>query len=68
MTAKGNRIAVVDDGSDLAGLFSGALGSVGCKTRAFDNPVSAIKDISIHHSECRLVLTDWKMPILPGLN
>jgi CheY-like chemotaxis protein len=44
-----------------------ALRAVGYKTKAFEDPFSAIEEIGAKHSEYSLVLTDWRMPKMNGL-
>ena len=61
------RIIVVDDEPDLASLFCDGLQSAGYKTKAFNDPEAAIEYISTHDSEISLVITDWKMPKMNGL-
>ena len=61
------QIIVIDDDPDLASLFCDGLKSAGYKTVAFDDPKAAIEYISKHNSEVSLVITDWKMPKMNGL-
>mgnify|MGYP003581177966 FL=1 len=67
MTEKRKRIVVVDDEADLAQLFSHALESSGFKAIAFDDPIAALEHIAANPHECSMVITDWKMPNMNGL-
>jgi DNA-binding response OmpR family regulator len=67
MNSERKRIIVVDDEPDLARLFCDSLQSAGYKTQAFDDPEVAIEHISTNNSKISLVITDWKMPKLNGL-
>jgi len=67
MDSERKRIVVVDDEPDLARLFCDGLQSAGYKTKAFDDPEAALEHISMHNSEVGLVITDWKMPKMNGL-
>ena len=67
MNSERKRIVVVDDEPDLARLFCDSLQSAGYKTQAFDDPEVAIEHISTNNSKISLVITDWKMPQLNGL-
>lgn len=60
-------VAVIDDELDLAQLFSDALNSIGIKTKAFSDPVTAVDYLHKYHNYFRLVITDWKMPSMSGL-
>jgi len=67
MNEKRKRIAVVDDESDLAELFSQGLKQAGFKTIAFDDPIAALEHIASNPQEFSMVITDWKMPKMNGL-
>ena len=43
MAGHRNRIAIIDDESDIANLFSEGLEMAGFKTTAFDDPEDAIE-------------------------
>jgi len=51
----------------LAELFSQALQSAGLKAIAFDDPIAALEHIAGKPHEFSLVITDWKMPNMNGL-
>jgi DNA-binding response OmpR family regulator len=61
------RIAIVDDESDLAELFSQALQSAGLKATAFDDPIAALEHVATNPQEFSMVITDWKMPKMNGI-
>ena len=67
MDSERKRIVVVDDEPDLARLFCDSLQSAGYNTQGFDDPEAAIEHISTNNSKIILVITDWKMPKLNGL-
>jgi two-component SAPR family response regulator len=51
----------------LTNLFSEALNSAGLNAVGFDDPLSALVYLREHHSDIALVVTDWKMPKMSGL-
>ncbi len=58
---------MVDDEPDLIQLFSGVLKSAGFDAISFDNPISAVDYVQEHRSEISLLVTDWCMPQMNGL-
>mgnify|MGYP003575475544 CR=1 FL=1 len=60
-------IVLVDDEMDLVQLFSDALRSSGLDVIPFDSPLKALDYIIENHSKILLVLTDWRMPEINGL-
>jgi two-component system response regulator ChvI len=60
-------VAVIDDEADLANLFVEALNSENIKAIAFSDPLAAVDYLHDHHSEFCLVITDWRMPSISGL-
>jgi DNA-binding NtrC family response regulator len=60
-------IVLVDDEVDLVQLFSDALKSAGLEVIQFDNPIKALEYVRNYHSNISLVLTDWRMPQMNGL-
>ena len=60
-------ILLVDDEKDILDLFSEYLTSNGFNTISFDNPVKAIKYFYQNPNNCSLVITDYKMPQMSGL-
>lgn len=67
MRKRRSWVAIVDDEVDLAQLFSDALNTYGIKAKAFNNPISATDYFYHHHDEFSLVITDWRMPGMNGL-
>jgi DNA-binding response OmpR family regulator len=61
------RIAIIDDESDLAELFSQGLQSAGLNAISFYDPIGALEYIAAKQHEFSLVITDWKMPKMNGL-
>ena len=66
MAAQRNQIAIIDDETDIAKLFSEGLKMAGFKTIAFDDPEDAIEYISVNHSKIALTTVDWWMPLTDG--
>ena len=61
-------ILLVDDEKDILDLFSEYLTSNGFNTISFDNPVKAIKYFYQNPNNCSLVITDYKMPQMSGID
>ena len=61
-------ILLVDDEKDILDLFSEFLTSNGFNTISFDNPVKAIKYFYQNLNNCSLVITDYKMPQMYGID
>jgi response regulator RpfG family c-di-GMP phosphodiesterase len=59
---------LVDDEKDILDLFSDYLTSNGFNTISFDNPVKAIKYFYQNPNNCSLVITDYKMPQMSGID
>ena len=59
---------MVDDEKDILDLFSEYLTSNGFNTISFDNPVKAIKYFYQNPNNCSLVITDYKMPQMSGID
>ena len=66
LTYQRNQIAIIDDETDIAKLFSEGLEMAGFKTIAFDDPEDAIEYISVNHSKIALTTVDWWMPLMDG--
>jgi DNA-binding NtrC family response regulator len=60
-------IAIVDDEVDLANLFADVLNSEGFEAITFSDPLSAIGHLNSHHHDFSMVITDWRMPSMNGL-
>ena len=64
-------ILLVDDEKDILELFSECLKSEGYEIISFDNPIDAINYLDNNEnniSDCSLVITDYKMPQISGLD
>ena len=59
---------MVDDEKDILDLFSEYLTSNGFNTISFDNPDKAIKYFYQNPNNCSLVITDYKMPQMSGMD
>jgi len=59
---------LVDDEKDILDLFSEYLTSNGFNTISFDNPVKAIKYFYQNPNNCSLVIADYKMPQMSGID
>ena len=59
---------MVDDEKDILDLFSEYLTSNGFNTISFDNPVNALKYYYQNQSNCSLVITDYKMNQMSGID
>ena len=66
MAGHRNRIAIIDDETDIAKLFSKGLEMAVFKTIAFDYPEDAIEYISLNHSKIALTTVDWWMLLIDG--
>ncbi len=60
-------ILLVDDEKDILDLFSEYLSSSGFNTISFQNPMKALDYFYQYQSNCSLVITDYKMPQMSGL-
>ena len=61
-------ILLVDDEKDILDLFCEYLTSNGFNTISFDNPVKAIKYFYENPNNCSLVIADYKMPQISGID
>ena len=60
-------ILLVDDEKDILELFTEYLSSSGFNTISFQNPMKALDYFYQYQSNCFLVITDYKMPQMSGL-
>jgi DNA-binding NtrC family response regulator len=67
MVSDRDAVLIVDDEPDLVNLFTDALKAGDLNAIGFDNPLTALEYISENHSTICLVVTDWKMPDMNGL-
>ena len=61
-------ILLVDDEKDILDLFSEYLSSNGFNTISFQNPLDALKYFYQNPNNCSLVITDYKMPQMSGID
>jgi response regulator RpfG family c-di-GMP phosphodiesterase len=63
-------VLLVDDEKDILFLYSECLKSDGYQTISFDNPIEALNYLNKNDniSNCSLVITDYKMPQMSGID
>ena len=61
-------ILLVDDEKDILDLFTEYLISNGLKTISFQNPIEALNFLNGNINNCSLVITDYSMPQMSGLD
>ena len=59
---------MVDDDKDTVYTFDIYLKSIGYSTISFDNPIEALDYFNKNFSNCILVITDYGMPQMSGLD
>jgi DNA-binding response OmpR family regulator len=64
---KDNYILLVEDEKDILDLFTEYLSSSGFNTISFQNPIEALNYFDQNQSNCSLVIADYKMPQISGL-
>ena len=64
---KDNYILLVEDEKDILDLFTEYLSSSGFNTISFQNPMEALNYFYQNQSNCSLVIADYKMPQMSGL-
>jgi DNA-binding NtrC family response regulator len=62
-----STIAVIDNDNDIVSLFKEALELSGYNVTAFTDPIKAFNHIKQQPKEYELVLSDYKMPSMNGL-
>ena len=60
-------VMVVDDDEELANLYRRFLERSGFDSVSFTDPLSALDHFSQNHDKYCLVITDWEMPNLDGV-
>jgi CheY-like chemotaxis protein len=60
-------ILLVEDEKDILDLFTEYLSSDGFNTISFQNPIEALNYFYQNQINCSLVITDYKMPEMSGL-
>ena len=63
-----NYILLVDDEKDILDLFTEYLLSNGFNTISFQNPKAALNYFYQNQSNCSIVITDYKMPQMSGID
>ena len=63
-----NYILLVDDEKDILDLFTEYLSSNGFNTISFQNPLDALEYFYKKPTNCSLIITDYKMPQMIGLD
>lgn len=58
---------LVDDESDILNILRTGLARYGHKVMAFSDPMLALKEFAVNHSDYALILTDLRMPAMSGL-
>jgi len=61
-------ILLVDDEKDILELFTEYLSSNGFNIISFQNPLDALEYFYKNQSNCSLVITDYKMPQMSGID
>jgi DNA-binding response OmpR family regulator len=59
---------LVDDEKDILDLFTEYLSSNGFNTISFQNPLDALEYFYKNQSNCYLIITDYKMPQMSGID
>lgn len=62
-----NYILLVDDEKDVLALFDEYLTASGFNIISFDNPVNALEYFYENINNCSVVITDYRMPEMSGL-
>ena len=62
-----DAVLIIDDEPDLANLFTHALKAADLNAIGFDNPLTALEYTRENHDAICLIVTDWKMPDMNGL-
>lgn len=61
-------VAVIDDEVDLVSLFKDALSQIdGVEVFGFSDPHLAIEHFQINHHNYRVVISDYRMPGMTGI-
>jgi DNA-binding response OmpR family regulator len=61
-------ILLIDDEKDILDLFTEYLSSNGFNTISFQNPLDALNYFYQNQSNCSIVITDYKMPQMSGID
>ena len=63
-----NYILLVEDEKDILELFTEYLSSNGFNIVSFQNPKEALNYFYKNQSNCSLVITDYRMPQMSGID
>jgi CheY-like chemotaxis protein/two-component sensor histidine kinase len=63
----GLKVLVVEDNSQTLAMTSGWLTTFGCQVTAVDSGLAALERLSVDTDATVLVVLDWRMPVLDGL-
>ena len=61
-------ILLIDDEKDILEVFTEYLSSNGFNTISFQNPLDALEYFYQNQSNCSLIIADYKMPQMSGLD
>jgi DNA-binding response OmpR family regulator len=67
MVSDRDAVLIVDDEPDLANLFTDALKAADLNSIGFDSSLTALEYTRENHDTICLIVTDWKMPDMNGL-
>jgi DNA-binding NtrC family response regulator len=67
MVSDRDAVLIIDDELDLTNLFTDALKASDLNAIGFDNPFTALEYIRENHDTICLIVTDWRMPDIDGL-
>ena len=67
MVSDRDAVLIVDDEPDLVNLFTDALKAADLNAIGFDHPLTALEYIRDNHNTICLIVTDWRMPDIDGL-
>jgi DNA-binding NtrC family response regulator len=67
MVSDRDAVLIIDDEPNLVNLFTDALKVGDLNAIGFDNPFTALEYIRENHDTICLIVTDWRMPDIDGL-
>ena len=67
MVSDRDAVLIVDDERDLTNSFTDALKAADLNAIGFDSPLAALEYIRENHNKICLIVTDWRMPDIDGL-
>jgi two-component SAPR family response regulator len=67
MVSDRDVVLIVDDEPDLANLFTDALKAADLNAIGFDNPLTVLEYLHDNHNTICLIVTDWRMPYIDGI-